>query len=104
MAQRDYSRYEILKNNDGTIDMMPFVELPKNDTDKYEEWFEGRSRMDKFARRFYGNPFYDFLITYANPQFLTPEDIPDGTTIRIPFPLAKARKDYEDGLKSIKNT
>lgn len=103
MIKRDYDRYEILKNNDGSIDNMPFVEIPINNTDKYDEWFEGRSRMDRIANRFYANPFYDFLILYANPQFLTPEDIPDGTVIRIPFPLAKARKDYEDGLKKIRN-
>ena len=101
--RRDYNRYEIFENDDGTIDQLPFVNIPENPSDKYETWNEGQSRLDKLATRYYGNPFFDFLILYANPQFIDQFDIPDGTVIRIPFPLDKARTDYENALKKIRN-
>ncbi len=95
MPHVDYNRYAILKNGDGTTDSMPFVSLPVNPSDKFENWNFGFSRLDKLSQKYYGNPFYDFLILYANPQYVSEFDIPDGVTIRIPFPLGKARADYE---------
>ena len=103
MPKPDYKRYSILKNTDGTTDMMPFVKIPERASDKYEYWNTEFSRMDKIAQKYYGNPFYDFLILYANPSFISEIDIPDGTLIRIPFPLAQARSDYESKLLEIKN-
>lgn len=102
MAQRDYNRYAILTNSNGTIDMMPFVQLPINASDKYENWNTEFSRLDKLSQKYYGNPFYDFLILYAN-GYMTEFDIPDGELIRIPFPLAKAKGDYENALSAYKN-
>jgi hypothetical protein len=103
MAKQDYNRYEILKNNDGTMDMMPFVNIPTNSTDKYEEWITGKSRMDKLSNKYYNTPFFDFLILYANPLYISEWEIPDSAIIRIPFPLSKAKNDYETELKRIKN-
>ena len=103
MPRRDYDRYEIYRTDDSTVDQLPFVNIPVNSSDKYEKWIDGRSRLDRIANRFYGNPFFDFLIQYANPQFITEYDIPDGTVIRIPFPLEKAKTDYENGLKKIRS-
>jgi hypothetical protein len=103
MPKLDYNRYAILYNTDGTIDRMPFVPIPVNPTDKYEDWVLGRSRLDKLSEKYYGNPFYDFLILYANPEFISEFDIDDGVVIRIPFPLSKARLDYETELNAIKN-
>lgn len=102
MSRIDYDRYEIYRNEDGTIDQLPFVHIPVNSSDKYETW-EETSRLDRIANRFYGNVFYDFLILYANPEYITAEDIPVGTVIRIPFPYEVAKADYEDGLKAIRN-
>jgi len=102
MAQRDYNRYAILTNSNGTIDMMPFVQLPANASDKYENWNTEFSRLDKLSQKYYGNPFYDFLILYAN-GYMTEFDIPDGELIRIPFPLAKVKGDYENALSAYKN-
>lgn len=102
MPKQDYKRYQILKNKDGTTDMMPFVTLPKNPSDKYEYWNAERSRMDRISQKYYGNPFYDFLILYANKIYLNEFDIPDGALIRIPFPLSKALSDYEAALQQYK--
>ena len=97
MPQRDYDRYAILINSDGTYDMMPFVQLPVNQSDKFETWNVAYSRLDKLANKYYGNSFYDFFILYAN-GFMSEFDIPDDTLIRIPFPLAKVKSDYESAL------
>ena len=66
MPHIDYNRYAILKNSDGTIDSMPFVNLPINSSDKYETWNTDTSSLDKISQKYYGNPFYDFLILYGN--------------------------------------
>jgi len=97
MPQKDYNRYAILTNNNGTTDQMPFVTLPVNPSDKYEDWNTEYSRLDKVSQKYYGSPFYDFLILYAN-GFMSEFDIPDGQLIRIPFPLSKVKADYESAL------
>lgn len=102
MPQTDYNRYSLLKNSDGTVETMPFVKLPVNTSDKYEEWNTEFSRLDKLSQKYYGNPFYDFLILYANPQYASEFDIPDGTIIRIPFPIGKVKSDYEALLLAYK--
>jgi hypothetical protein len=104
MARRDYDRYEILKNTDGTIDMLPFVKISQCDSDLSEVWVRGRSRLDKLALRYYNNPFYDFFILYANPEYTDQFDIPDGTLIRIPFPIDRVKMEYETFLKIFKES
>jgi len=104
MAQpRDYDRYELVRNNDGTVDQMPFVPIPQSTGDKYISWVEGRSRMDKLSQRYYGSPFFDWLIMYANPEWISEFDIPNNATIRVPFPLGNALQDYQAVLSSIRS-
>lgn len=102
MPYVDYNRYAILMNTDGTTDNMPFVNLPVNASDKYEYWNPEFSRMDKLSQKYYGNPFFDFFILYANPSYVSEFDIPEGTLIRIPFPLNKVKSDYEAILTAYK--
>jgi hypothetical protein len=45
---------------------------------------------------------YDWLILYANPDYLIEFDIPDGTIIRIPFPLERALSEYR--TKGVRQT
>jgi len=99
----DYNRYEIFKNQNGTTDQLPYVTLPANSSDKYETWKAGFSRLDKVAKRYYGNEFFDFLILWGNPQYISEFDIEDGDLIRIPFPLEKVKTDYETELKKIRD-
>jgi hypothetical protein len=103
MPRQDYDKYSILRQEDGLPDMMPFIRLPVNATDKYENWNTDFSRMDKLSQKYYGNPFFDFLILLANPQFVSEFDIPDNALIRIPFPLSTARSDYENIMETIIN-
>ena len=102
MPYPDYKRYELLKNTNGTTDAMPFIYLPQNPSDKFEYWNTTFSRLDKISQKYYGNPFYDFLILYGNNIYLNEFDIPDGALIRIPFPLNKAKADYEAALQAFK--
>lgn len=101
MPKPDYNRYSILKNVNGGVQTMPFVKLPVNSTDKYEYWNSEFSRMDKLSLKYYGNPFYDFLIMLANSEYVSEFDIADGMLIRIPFPLAKVKADYEAIVEGI---
>ena len=103
MPYKDYDRYSILRNSDSSITSSPFVKIPVNDSDKYENWNTNFSRMDKLSLKYYGNPFYDFLILLANPDIISEFDIEDNTLIRIPFPLEKVKSDYEALIKSYKN-
>jgi hypothetical protein len=102
MPYKDYDRYALLRKDNGTTDSMPFVELPINQSDKYETWNSGFNRLDKLSQKYYGNPFYDFLILYANGSYVSEFDIPDGALIRIPFPLNKVKADYEAILTQYK--
>ena len=97
MPAQDYNRYLRLKLSDGTLEMMPFITIPTSNSDKTINWNSGRNRYDKLANTYYGNPFFDFLISYANPQYITEWDIPDGALIRIPFPLNTIITYYEIG-------
>lgn len=103
MSKRDYNRYELYINLEGGIDQIPYVKIPENESDKYIKWDSRINRFDKLSNKYYNNPFYDFLILFANPQYLNEFDINDGALIRIPFPLEKAKLDYENGLKIIKS-
>jgi len=102
MPYKDYDRYALLRKDDGTTDSMPFVNLPINQSDKYETWNTEFNRLDKLSQKYYGNPFYDFLILYANGNYSSEFDIPDGALIRIPFPLNKVKADYEAILTAYK--
>ena len=102
MPKPDYKRYSILKNTNGTTDQMPFVDLPVNPSDKYEYWNPEFSRLDKLSQKYYNNPFYDFLILYANRIYLNEFDIPENALIRVSFPLSKAKADYEAALTAFK--
>lgn len=94
---KDYDRYYLLKKGN-IYKTMPFIKIPKNNTDKYIEWKSNIDRLDKLSEKYYGSPFYDFFILYANPEFLNEWDIPDNTIIRIPFPLDVVKSYYENEL------
>lgn len=103
--RRDYNRYEIFTNtSSGNIEQLPFVNIPEADGDKYERWVRGVSRLDIISQRYYGNPFFDFFIVYGNPQIIDFTDIEDGTLLRIPYPLDRVRRFYEEFLQNSYNS
>ena len=99
MTNYNENRYEELAKGK----LMPLVKLPINQSDKYIFWNSMLNRYDKISQKYYNSPFYDYLLIYANTDYLSEFDIPDGTLIRIPFPLNKAKADYNAIVKNQNN-
>lgn len=95
----EYNRYSPIKNYNG-YGLIPFPKLPESSTDKHVLWKEG-SRMDKLANKYYGSPFFDFIILLGNPEYVSEFDIPYNTYIRIPFPLKLSKQNYETILAKL---
>ena len=65
-------------------------------TDYYEPYIRGTSRLDLISYDYYGSPDYDWLILMANPSAGNLEfEIPDGTILRIPYPLSVTLELYD---------
>ena len=93
-----YNRYsEFIENGDFII--VPTIVLDENTSDKEVLYKVGRSRMDKISQQFYGVPYYGWLIMLANPSYGGQEwNIPDGTMLRVPFPLIASLEEYKSKL------
>lgn len=98
-----YDRYSSFRN-DGSIDIVPFIEIDKYSTDKYITFKKATMRMDTLSYKYYGDPNYGWLILQANPSYSSMEfSIPDGITLRIPYPLETAISRYENGIQEYRN-
>lgn len=97
MAKQYYDRYQNFKKNN-EVKLLPFIKIPVNSTDISIE-YKNKLRLDIISQRYYGTPYYGWLIMQANPQFGGLEfDIPEGSIIRIPFPLAVALQQYQQNV------
>lgn len=97
-----FDRYQQFRK-DGEIELVPFGEIPKKDTDFYEVYKQGKERLDQISYRYYGSPDYAWLIMQANPNFGSIEfRIPDGVTLRIPYPLTSSLQSYQESINNIK--
>lgn len=105
MANRSYPRrYSAFKTN-GTVTTLPFISISERTTDRTIVFRLGETRLDKVSADYYNNPFYDFLILLANPQYGGLQwDIPDGAVIRIPYPLTEAFEEYQSKAKKLQST
>ena len=55
--------------------------------------------MDTLSYKYYGDSNYGWLIMQANPKYGSLEFlIPNGVTLRIPYPLNTAKTRYESGI------
>lgn len=95
-----YDRYSKVRIN-GSLEQLPFIELPEHPNDKYIEFIENnnKTRFDILAQKYYNNPTLGFFILMANPDYLSEHDIPDGKVIRIPFPIDRVIQLYENKLQ-----
>jgi hypothetical protein len=92
-----YDRYRQFKK-DGGYKILPFIKLPEKNTDIFLT-YNSTKRLDIISDEYYNNPYYGWLILSANPSFGGLEfNIPDGTTIRIPYPLNVSLSQYEEAL------
>ena len=84
---------------DGNILHVPFIEIPVRSTDLYTYYKEGYTRLDNLSYQYYGDPNYDWLILQANPEYGSLEFmIPNGSKIRIPYPLEVAISQYNNDI------
>lgn len=95
-------RYSNFREN-GEMKPIPGIVIPISSSDKYIIYKKGVSRLDKLSDSYYNNPYSGWLIMLANPQYGGLEfNIPDGTSIRIPFPFDSAVSRYSDEVKNHK--
>ena len=82
-----YDRYNKFRINGDTI-FPPFIPIAVKETDYYEIYEKGKTRLDILSYQYYRYPDYAWLILQANPQYGSVEFlIPDKAQIRIPYPL-----------------
>ena len=96
------SRYDKFINN-GTIELVPFISIIKQNTDYYIYYNSLMTRMDILSYEYYGDANYGWLILQANPEIGSLEfNIPNDTLIRIPYPLENALASYIQDIKKYK--
>ena len=97
MAKQYYDRYQNFKINN-EVKPLPFIKIPENTSDIFIE-YKSRTRLDIVSQRYYGVPYYGWLILQANPQYGGLEfDIPDRCIIRVPYPLITAIQAYQQSV------
>jgi len=97
-----YNRYTGFEVN-GEYKTLPFIQLDPKDSDIFDVYVKNRTRFDSLSEKYYDTPYYGWLILTANPIFGGLEfGIPNGTQIRVPYPLETTLKEYNDKLKRFK--
>jgi hypothetical protein len=97
-----FDRYSGFRANN-EIKPVPGIKIPEESTDKNVIYKDGVSRLDKISNTYYNNPYSGWLILLANPQFGGLEfNIPDMTTLRVPFPFDSAVSRYINEVKNHK--
>lgn len=97
-----YDRYSQFRQ-DGSISIVPYGAVPAKDTDYYETYRRGETRLDILSYQYYNDSSYGWLIMQANPQYGSIEfEIPDGATLRIPYPLSQSIQQYRTSIEDYK--
>lgn len=96
-----YDRYKRFRGN-GRVSIPPFVKIIEKKSDYFEEYRRGITRLDLLSYDYYGDANYDWLILMANPSAGGVEfEIPDGTILRIPYPLETTLEAYNKEIDRI---
>jgi hypothetical protein len=102
MAGKYFDRYSKFRI-DNSIEMVPFIDIRKKDTDIFTEYVKGQSRLDNISFEYYGDPNYGWLILQANAEYGSMEyNIPDRSILRIPFPLDLTLAEYKQDIDTYK--
>jgi len=97
-----YDRYSQFRQ-DGEISIVPYGEVPPKDTDYFEVYYHGKTRLDILSYQYYNDSNYGWLIMQANPQYGSVEfEIPDMSLLRIPYPLSQSLQDYRASIENYK--
>lgn len=94
-----YNRYSMFEE-DGEFKIVPFGKIEKKSSDLFETYKKNETRLDLLSSKYYDDPNYGWLIMQANPEFGSMEyEIPDGSILRIPYPLNASIQSYEDSIR-----
>jgi hypothetical protein len=97
-----YDRYNKFRINGDTI-FPPFIPIPVKESDYYEVYEKGKTRLDKISYQYYKDADYAWLIMQANPQYGSIEFlIPDKAQLRIPYPLNVTLSQLETDIENYK--
>lgn len=89
-----FDRYAPFKIN-GKYEIVPFIPIRKKKSDKYVVYNSKSNNLDKISYEYYESPDYTWLILQANPELSSIEHlIPNGTLIRVPYPLSDTLNSY----------
>ncbi len=95
-----YDRYSSFRNNGG-VSMVPYIEIPVRDTDRYETYKVNETRLDLLSNDYYGTPDYWWVIMQANSEYGANEfAIPDNASIRIPYPIGTVLDGYKTSIEN----
>ena len=95
-----YDRYEQFRNG-GVVERPPFLPIVFSDTDLLITFDKNKMRMDNLSYKYYGDANFGWLILQANPHLGGYEyNIPDGVSLRIPYPLSSAITRYERSVQN----
>lgn len=93
-----FDRYSQFRNGK-RIDFVCFGEIPVKESDLIEIYRKGETRLDLLSYQYYNDPDFAWLIMQANPQYGALEfNIPDGSELRIPYPLDASLSDYQESI------
>ena len=94
-----FDRYSQFRKN-GLFTTIPFGVIPEKRSDIKIIFNKGEMRLDQISYQYYNSPDFAWLILQANPQYGSLEFlIPDGSELRIPFPLDNALEAYDAGVR-----
>ena len=94
--------YDILRSNNVTKNMPAFTISSRN-SDKRVVYDQKTKRLDNISGEIYGDETMWRVILWANPQYFVEFDIPNGTVIRVPWPLNDVIKELSAKITSKKN-
>lgn len=102
--QKYYDRYQRFRYG-GDFEIIPLIEIPTYDTDLYVTYDKSTMRLDNLSYKYYSSSDYAWLILLANPSVGSLEYlIPDGTRLRIPYPIDTALSRYETKVTNYLST
>ena len=97
-----FNRYQFFVD-DEEHKIIPGVEIPLKGTDKFIQYKKGKDRLDKISQDNYNTPLFGWIILLANPSLGSIEfEIPDNSTLRIPFPLINSLQEYKKNVELYK--
>ena len=97
-----YDRYGKMRIN-GSVGIPPSVNIPEKSSDFFVTYNKDNTRLDLISYDYYGDPGYGWLILLANPLLSGLEyEIPDGTELRVPYPLDVTLEQYKSAIEKNK--